>query len=406
MKRLSGIIRPGKQSIVETTETEDKGWATRHSSYRRAARTLNMSFKPKLVIAMFAVSVGPAMRTVEAQMSAMIVVERLKEQYTLTRTGVDSSGAPLIEAGTVLVIQESGILGVPPGITTARPATYKEGKLHAPVGGGIGGRSRLLQVGEKVYVTKIDANLTTDTVAFTILECDSCNGANAGSAYKAVIVFQFPKGYVATSDTGQIEDVIDRVLAPGNASSKPDVVNPDQESTEAGGSFTNADVIKLVQAKLPDSIILAKIKSSACNFDLSTEELIKLKRAGTSEAVLLAMTDAMTAIIDQPGPNSDTASAPDCNDYGSCFKSGSDAFQAAQWDQALAYFQKASSLEPSKLDAWARMGSIYLASGQYERAQAMWDKTLSLGGPLTFVVCLPRSGTCQSDRSDRGPEGI
>jgi hypothetical protein len=36
-------------------------------------------------------------------------------------------------------------------------------------------------------------------------------------------------------------------------------------------SFTNTDIAKLVEAKLPDSVIISKIKSSSCNFDVSTD---------------------------------------------------------------------------------------------------------------------------------------
>ncbi len=56
-------------------------------------------------------------------------------------------------------------------------------------------------------------------------------------------------------------------------------------------SFTNADVIKLVEAKLPESVIISKIKSSSCNFDVSTDALIKLKSATASDAVVQAVVE-------------------------------------------------------------------------------------------------------------------
>jgi hypothetical protein len=54
----------------------------------------------------------------------------------------------------------------------------------------------------------------------------------------------------------------------------------------------NAEIIKLVQAKLPEAVILGRIKSSACKFDLSTDALIKLKEAGVSDAIIQAMADS------------------------------------------------------------------------------------------------------------------
>ncbi len=62
------------------------------------------------------------------------------------------------------------------------------------------------------------------------------------------------------------------------------------------------------------------------------------------------------------------------------------ALKSSQWDQSLAYFQKASTLEPTKPDAWAEMGRAYLAAARYNEATHMWDKALALGGGLSFDV--------------------
>jgi len=74
-------------------------------------------------------------------------------------------------------------------------------------------------------------------------------------------------------------------------------------------------------------------------------------------------------------------------DYFSFLRMGSSAFESSKWDRALAYFQKASALEPTRPDAWAAMGRAYLASGQYGEVPGAWDKALGLGGSLTFAVC-------------------
>lgn len=56
--------------------------------------------------------------------------------------------------------------------------------------------------------------------------------------------------------------------------------------------LTNAEVMRMSKAGLPDSVIIGKIKSSRCRFDTSTDGLIKLKQAGLSNAVIQAMTEA------------------------------------------------------------------------------------------------------------------
>ncbi len=53
----------------------------------------------------------------------------------------------------------------------------------------------------------------------------------------------------------------------------------------------NEDVIQMVQAKLSDGLIVAKIKSAPCKFDTSTSQLIKLKSEGVSDEILKAMAE-------------------------------------------------------------------------------------------------------------------
>jgi DNA-binding beta-propeller fold protein YncE len=84
-----------------------------------------------------------------------------------------------------------------------------------------------------------------------------------------------------------------------------------------------------------------------------------------------------------------------CDEYNACLKSGAAPFQSKQWDQALAYYQKASSLEPNRPLAWNAMGTVYLASDRKNQAPAMWDKVLSLASPLGFAVCHKHGAACQ-----------
>ena len=65
----------------------------------------------------------------------------------------------------------------------------------------------------------------------------------------------------------------------------------EQSETAASGGATlqNQDVIKMVKAGLDDSLIIAKIGSSKCQFDTSTDALIQLKQSGVSSIVLKAI---------------------------------------------------------------------------------------------------------------------
>lgn len=65
-----------------------------------------------------------------------------------------------------------------------------------------------------------------------------------------------------------------------------------QAAAEAASStLTNEDVVAMSQKKLPNAIIIQKIKSSPCDFDTSPDALVALTEAGVSEDVVIAMMD-------------------------------------------------------------------------------------------------------------------
>jgi hypothetical protein len=56
--------------------------------------------------------------------------------------------------------------------------------------------------------------------------------------------------------------------------------------------LTNDSVIQMVKAGLPEAVVIAKIKSTSTKFDLKTDSLVGLKKAGVSDKVLEAMVAA------------------------------------------------------------------------------------------------------------------
>jgi hypothetical protein len=56
--------------------------------------------------------------------------------------------------------------------------------------------------------------------------------------------------------------------------------------------LTNDSVIQMVKAGLPEAVVIAKIKSTATKFDLKTDSLVSLKKAGITDKVLEAMVAA------------------------------------------------------------------------------------------------------------------
>jgi uncharacterized membrane protein YgcG len=160
-----------------------------------------------------------------AQAPAVSLEDQLKAQFTLVKMGADTGGAAVVEQGTILVIKKGGILSVPYGDTSVVATKYQDGVVHSPntmvmKGLGFGMKkfgkeqtTRLMQVGEKVYPSRISVNLPKDQVVMGVIACDSCNNTSPTTFYKADVVFQFPKGTLATANPSQVEDTIAGLLA-------------------------------------------------------------------------------------------------------------------------------------------------------------------------------------------------
>jgi hypothetical protein len=175
-----------------------------------------------LVAALIVVGITPCL-VVAQGLPAVPLEDHLKAQYTLVKMGSDSGGDAIVAEGTVLVINKDGILSVPYGDQPVA-TKYQDGTVRSPSGATMGARgslmgkvgkqqtTRLFQVGEKVYPSKIAVNLPKDQVTIGIIACDSCNNVSPTTFYKADVVFQFPKGTLATTSLSQVEDTIAELL--------------------------------------------------------------------------------------------------------------------------------------------------------------------------------------------------
>jgi hypothetical protein len=160
-----------------------------------------------------------------ASAQAPTLQEQLAAQYKLVKMGSDTSGYSVVEKGTLLAIQKGGILAVPYSDQSILSTKYEGGAVRTPnsllskgIGFGMGkiGKTQtthLFQVGDKVYPGKIEVNAASDKVSMMIVACDTCNKTDPPTYNKAVVVFQFPKGSLATASAGQVEDVIGQLLS-------------------------------------------------------------------------------------------------------------------------------------------------------------------------------------------------
>lgn len=187
-----------------------------------------------------------------AQAQAPTLQEQLAAQYKVTKMASDTSGAAVIDAGTLLAIQKGGVLGVPWTDHSLLTTKYEGGAVHSPSSLMVAGKRSLLghfsttqnegqttkffTKGDKVYATKLDVKLDKDTVSLQIVACDTCNKTDPPTYNKANVEFVFPKGSLAKASAGDVEDTIGQLLSISDDSQQADQQQQgDQQQQQQGG---------------------------------------------------------------------------------------------------------------------------------------------------------------------------
>ena len=192
----------------------------------------------RIMAATFVMAVATLLLSAPSSAQATVTLQdQLAAQYKVVKMGSDTSGYSVIDAGTLLEIKKGGILGVPYSDTNPLATKYEGGAVHTPssmLSKGIGfgmkrfGKeqtTKLFPVGDKVYPSKIEVDTNKDSVAMTIVACDTCNKTDPPTYNKAKVVFQFPKGSLAKASAGDVEDTIGQLLA----------INDDSQQQDQGG---------------------------------------------------------------------------------------------------------------------------------------------------------------------------
>ncbi|HEX2557680.1 MAG TPA: hypothetical protein VHK86_05110, partial [Nitrososphaera sp.] len=143
--------------------------------------------------------------------------KKLKEQYTLTKTGGwgGSDRNRIKEAGTVLVIQGEGVVGDKASDMTYSPTKVREGKIRqASSFLNSKENQHTFKPGDQVYLTDIDVEESEIRYWFVSRETYSISkrGNTEQSRYKGLIIFEFPKGYLEGADFEKIKETIGAVI--------------------------------------------------------------------------------------------------------------------------------------------------------------------------------------------------
>lgn len=211
---------------------------------------------------------------------AATIQDELMKTYKMAKIGSDTGGYSVVEEGTVLAIQKGGILAVPYGDSTDFKTKYQDGQIHAPGGLSVMGRksimgkfgkeqsTHLFAKGDKVYPMKIDVNVAKDSVTVGIVACDTCNSTDPPTYNKAEVVFEFPKGSLASATAPSVQKVIAQVFTVSKDDSKDAKKGGDKggdkggqqaggDQGQQGGDQAAADPVSIEKGMTPDDVIAA-----------------------------------------------------------------------------------------------------------------------------------------------------
>ena len=179
---------------------------------------------------------------------AVSLREQLGAQYQLAKVSADSGGFAVTTPGTLLTIQQRGVLGVPWKALALCPAKYQDNNFHPSVGfcaGMLKDVSRYFQVGDKVYPLKVEVNIDKGKVSLTVVSCDSCNGINPPTSMKGEVNFQFAKGYLEKAGVGDVEDLIGKVFLIADENQQAQGSDSGQAGQQAGPAQPEPATVQL-----------------------------------------------------------------------------------------------------------------------------------------------------------------
>lgn len=171
-------------------------------------------------------------------MEAPNLQQKLQSEYPLTTPTADNTD--IVTAGCVVTFVKRGLTaiavtsGAPtlntyknkePQIHPSAMTTLRKGRFGIPIPGADNSNTRVFVNGEKMFVTKVDVDLSRDSVTFGLIS-DAYNDVR----YHALLRFEFPKESLATADPAQVQAVLDQAFT----------VAPPDTAAAAAGSGANA----------------------------------------------------------------------------------------------------------------------------------------------------------------------
>lgn len=147
--------------------------------------------------------------------------------------------------------------------------------------------------------------------------------------------------------------------------------------------LTNADILTMVKAKVPENLILQKIETSRCNFDTFPSVLAELKYKGVSDTVLTAMFDASHRLLGQTPVSRRVEENPRSSAARAEPVARQNATTAEILDNAAVIGMLSSGLSPAVVEA-----AVKSSSGKYDTSAKALVSLKKAGATESLILLL------------------
>jgi len=130
--------------------------------------------------------------------------------------------------------------------------------------------------------------------------------------------------------------------------------------------LTNDKIVSLVQTGLSNETIISLIQSSPTQFDLSIDDLVKLKNAGVHSNIIETMIKSQAK--SQPLEEREI----------DLLLKGDELYEGGYFDEALEYYRRASKIKIEWTTPYIKMKNVYLKKEDYSRVFYFIKKLLDL----------------------------
>ena len=259
------------------------------------------------------------------------VKDEINSTWKQSKVGIDR--LRVTEPGTIFVLQKDGITGDLATDATFSRNTIVDGQVRAPKGVVAVLQDKrtnhLFTAGDKAYLWKVAAegdDLILYLLSYQTYSVNENGGRSTQMRYKMMLDFKLAG--LPSTDWNHLKAKIVDIIRPENEAKPTEAKDlslnqnaPESKTViisqsaaapvQASQKQTSIDdVIEMGEAGLTESLIITTLRKEGQTFNLRAADMVRLKQAGISDAVIQTMIDPSGAVSTLPAKAVPATAAP------------------------------------------------------------------------------------------------